>query len=247
MENLKRTSFDLTMRNSTLLKEYSKENQKNMSKAINEIIHLVLDSDPEVKQTISMSCLKMAKTMDEFIETEKESEFHKQRDIDKKIQCIRLANIFSYDRNTQMPKPMQKIPLKNGYVLIPDSSDWMVLDNMENPSNCMYAGVVELYTVADKKVFHYLYLCNNKPMKPEDSLVKKAVYEACCEKNPNFENEFQLNDSPMKEERIPESCFYPIIEEEEVKQIKEIDASYTLPYGCMIVRGNDCNKKNTCG
>lgn len=189
-KDTKRTSFDLTVENSDNLKDFSEKMGSNFSRVMNYLLRIMLNAHPEVKKSLSDFCNE--KIRDIRSEMEGMTDFEKQDALQKQRQYQEMAYFFSVglDATQTRSNTMKKVYLKEGYLVIPNKADWIVLDNFSKPEECMYAGVVETREPLDgsKKYHakHFVFFTDYKYGKDYPSDLDEQVYAACCEKDPSF-------------------------------------------------------------
>ncbi len=253
-KDTKRTSFDLSIENSNNLGVMSEKMGSSYSRVINYMLRLFLKLSPEVKEELSDFCnAKIEETTQNMAIM---SEFEKQ-DTKQKITQYQQLNFFFMEGQTPAKKTlkgMRKIYLKDGYVLIPDSDDWVILDNYTKPTDCMYAGVVETREPLDgaKKYHakHFIYFCNYKYGNEYPPNMDDEIYAACCEKDPSFKDVLNAVVNPTYDGKevfsnitnldaykaAPCPGLFHIVEQGDSMYWNESDADYEPPFGSMIIR-----------
>lgn len=254
VKETKRTSFDLSINNSEILKHYASASEKNLSQIINATIQITMGAAPEVRRAISGFCSS------KILEIEQEiscmSDFQKQEAMQLKKQYQDLAHYFSVGLEPEKENENQrKIYLQDGYVLIPNSPDWIVLDNYSNPANYLYAGVVETREpVNGKKQYdpkHYVFFTNYKYGRDYPETLEDEIYAACCAKDPSFKQILNNVVTPQYKDQkhtfqnminleaykaAPCPGLFHIIEQDDLMEMRSYQPDYQPPYGCMIVR-----------
>ena len=138
MKTTKRTSFDLDVENSDNLKEFAEKMGSNLSAVVNYMLRITLSASPEVRRAIANFC--NAQREDLKKQSEGMSAFEKQNVIKTQREYQDLAYFFSTGLDASQTRgadPMRKVYLKEGYVLIPSDPDWILLDNFNDPKECM--------------------------------------------------------------------------------------------------------------
>jgi hypothetical protein len=251
----KRTAFDLDVENSELFKDFSERMGTNFSRAMNYLLRIQLSLNPEVKKMLADFCNQQIADLRE--QMKEMSDFEKQDALQLQRQFQELAYLYSLGLDatqTRGGNTMKKIYLKEGYVLIPSTNDWVLLDNYKNPAECMYAGVVETREPMDgKKKFnakHYVYCCDYQYGKDYPSDMDEEVYAAICEKDPSFKDvlnavvvpqyngkEVVANMTNLEEYKAaPCPGMFHIVEQGDPTYWNNANPDYEPPFGCMIVR-----------
>lgn len=253
-KEIKRTAFDLTIENSDRLKDFSGKMGSNFSRVMNYMLRIMLSAHPEVKQSIAEFCNGKIKDIDS--EMNQMSDFEKQDAFQKKRQYQEMAYFFSVDLDaTQTRKNnMRKVYLKEGYLLIPNGEDWVLLDNFSNPANCMYAGVVETREPMDGKTKyhakHFVYFTDYEYGKDYPSDLDEKVYAACCEKDPSFKDVMNAIVEPIYEGKgvianmknieaykaAPCPGLFHIVVKGDPTYWNDANPDYEPPFGSMIIR-----------
>lgn len=250
----KRTSFDLTLENSASLGSYSDRIGQSYGKIVNTLLHLFLPLHPDIKKSLTDFCSAKVEELQQ--ELGGLSEFEKQEHMQKLIQYQELSYFFSDgERIIDTKKPgMRKIYLKEGYLLIPNNADWILLDNYKKPSDCLYAGVVETREPLDgKKKYnarHFVYFTDYKSCRDFPEGAEDEILSACCEKDPSFKDVLNAVVTPIYDgaEIVPNMVnldeykaapcpgLFPIVEKGDPLYWTDLTPDYTPPYGAMIVR-----------
>ena len=251
----KRTAFDLDVENSELFKDFSERMGTNFSRAMNYLLRIQLSLNPEVKKMLVDFCNQQIADLRE--QMKEMSDFEKQDALQLQRQFQELAYLYSLGLDvtqTRGGNTMKKVYLKEGYVLIPSTNDWVLLDNYKNPAECMYAGVVETREPMDgKKKFnakHYVYCCDYQYGKDYPSDMDEEVYAAICEKDPSFKDvlnavvvpqyngkEVVANMTNLEEYKAaPCPGMFHIVEQGDPTYWNNANPDYEPPFGCMIVR-----------
>lgn len=252
----KRTSFDLLEENSNLLGDYSKKVGSNYSRVINYMIRIFMAASPEVKKSVADFC--DSKIKDIQAEMSGKEGFDRQESEQMIREYQQLAYFFREGEAPKMKKKedkgMRKIYLKSGYLLIPNNDDWICLDNMSSPAECMYAGVVETRQPLDgKKKYdtkHFVFFSDYKYGKDYPNDFDEKVYDACVEKDPAFKEilnavvEPRYNGKPVvanmtnldEYKAAPTPGLFHIVEKGDPLFWNEADPNYEPPFGIMIVR-----------
>lgn len=253
-KDIKRTAFDLTTENSAKLKDFSSKMGSNFSRVMNYMLRIMLGAHPEVKQSIAEFCNSKIQDIDS--EMKNMSEFEKQDEIQKKRQYQEMAYFFSVDLDAIQTRKnnMRKVYLKEGYLLIPSDESWVILDNLSNPAECMYAGVVETREPLDgKKKYHakhYIFFSNYQYGKDYPSNYEDEIYEACCEKDPAFKEILNAVVEPSYDGReilqnmtnldaykaSPVPGLFHIVVKGDPTYWNDANPDYKPPFGAVIIR-----------
>ncbi len=254
-KDTKRTSFDLEKENSENLKEFSEKMGSNFSRVMNYMLRIMLAATPTIKKSLADFCNSQIKEIKEQMVGM--SDFEKQDAIGLQRQYQELAYFFSVGLDaaqTRGGNPMRKVYLKEGYVLIPATSDWVLLDNFKKPEDCMYAGVIETREPMDgsKKynAKHYVYFCDYKYGKDYPSDFDEKVYAAACEKDPSFKEilnavvpaqyegkEIFANMTNLEAYKAsPCPGIFHIVEQGDPIYWNNANPDYEPPFGCIIIR-----------
>ncbi len=207
-------SFDIENVNMERLKEYASKTNQSPNLAINDILYSFLSMEPEVKKRIAECCLEQADLMQFRIDSNVTAEFHKDSDIRKRAQYLRLAYILAPGMIYEDTKrPWKKvIPIKDGHVEFIEKDVWVILKDINNPSECRYAGIVELKK-KNGELLHGIYFYDDEKMNPNNvsESVRKEIYNAFCREVPDFE-EIVSWGKEGKVDAIPAKNFYQIKE-----------------------------------
>lgn len=254
-DKTKRTAFDLDVENSDRFKDFSEKMGTNFSRAMNYLLRIQLSLNPEVKKIMADFCNQQIADLRESMK--EMSDFEKQDALQIQRQFQELAYFYSLGLDATQTRggtPMKKVYLKEGYVLIPSTSDWVLLDNYKNPAECMYAGVVETREPLDgKKKYnpkHYVYCCNYQYGKDYPTDMDEEVYAAICEKDPSFKEilnavvlpqyngkECFANMTNVEEYKsAPCPGMFHIVEQGDPTYWNNANPDYEPPFGCMIIR-----------
>lgn len=132
---------------------------------------------------------------------------------------------------------MRIISLKSGVVVVP--KDWIVLDNFSDPSECMYAGVVEVRQPLEGHIDanHFVFFSNYKYGidYPED--MDEKVYAACVQKDPSFQKILDALKTKGKDEYGGIPGLFHIVEKGDPMRWTKDEPDFKPPYGAMIIRG----------
>lgn len=254
-KKLKRTSFDLTDENSKLLAEFSEKMDAPYSHVINYMLRIFLKLSPEIKKSMADFCTqKMTDICDNL---DLMSDFEKENAKNDMHHYQELAYFF-YDAEFRplykKEKNMKKIYLKKGYVIVPNN--WIVLDNFSDPTENMFAGVVETRQPLDgSKTFdakHYLFFTNYQYGKHYPSNLADKVFDACVEKDADFKKILNAVVEPIYPEGSPEllpnmlneaeyksaPCpgLFHIVEKGDPTYWHQHNQDYVPPHGAMIIR-----------
>lgn len=253
-KDTKRTSFDLSTENSQSLEKFSKLIGASYSKIVNSMLHIFLTLKPDMKAEFAEFCSKKMEEIKENMALM--SEFEKQ-EAQQNLEHYQELRAFFLDGKEPEPKEktgMRKVYLKEGYLLIPDSPDWILLDNFSTPSDCMYAGVVETREPMDgqKKYHakHFVFFSDYPCAHDYPSDMDDAVFSACCDKDPTFKDilnaivtpayngpEIVSNMTNFAEYKAaPCPGLFHIVEKGDPLYWSDLTPDYTPPYGAMIVR-----------
>ena len=253
-KDTKRTSFDLSIENSSNLGKFSEKMGSSYSLVVNYMLRIFLAMKPEIKEELAdFLSLRMSDLSDEM---KTMSEFEKQEAKQKMIQYQELAYFFSEGQEPTSKKTdgMRKVYLKEGYVLIPESENWIILDNFSKPSECMYAGVVETREPLDgKKKYrakHFVFFTNYKYGKDYPADLDDKIYAACCEKDSSFKDVLNAVVNPIYEGKevlanmknideykaAPCPGLFHIVEQGDPLYWNEHEPDYKPPFGIMIIR-----------
>ena len=254
-DKTKRTAFDLTVENSNRFKDFSEKMGTNFSHAMNYLLRIQFALNPEVKKTMADFCNQQISDLREQMKTM--SNFEKQDAIQLQRQFQELAYFYSLGLDatqTRGGNTMRKVYLKEGYVIIPSTNEWVILDNYKNPAECMYAGVVETREPMDgQKKFnakHYVYFCNYRYGKDYPTDMDEEVYAAICEKDPSFKDVLNavvvpqyngketIDNMVNLEEYKAAPCpgMFHIVEQGDPTYWNNANPDYEPPFGCMIIR-----------
>ena len=251
-KDFKRTSFDLSIENSTNLGSFSEKMGSSYSRVVNYMLRIFLAMKPDIKSELAEFCNQKMEEISENMEIM--SEFEKQEAKQKMIQYQELSFFFMEGQKPSVKKTsgMRKVFLKEGYVLIPE--DWVILDNFSTASDCMYAGVVETREPLDgKKKYnakHYVYFCNYKYGNEYPSDFEDAVYAACCEKDASFKDVMNAVVTPIyngkavvanmtnlaEYKAAPCPGTFHIVEQGDPIYWNEVEPDYKPPFGAVIIR-----------
>lgn len=139
---------------------------------------------------------------------------------------------------------MQKISLKNGYLLIPE--DWIIV-NPEVSTSTNYAAVIECRNFRKYNVPHFVYLNNIKYEKDYDDNFEKEFYKMCTTIWPQFKEIEKLSNSnqPIEDPdnkgkylNIKEHLSAPIIGIFSIVEQNDMLTTEEAPYGAMIIRNS---------
>lgn len=251
-KDFKRTSFDLSIENSTNLGSFSEKMGSSYSRVVNYMLRIFLAMKPDIKSELAEFCNQKMEEISENMEIM--SEFEKQEAKQKMIQYQELSFFFMEGQKPAVKKTsgMRKVFLKEGYVLIPE--DWVILDNFSTASDCMYAGVVETREPLDgKKKYnakHYVYFCDYKYGNEYPSDFEDAVYAACCEKDASFKDVMNAVVTPIyngkavvanmtnlaEYKAAPCPGMFHIVEQGDPMYWNEVEPDYKPPFGAVIIR-----------
>lgn len=254
-EKTKRTAFDLEVENSDRFKDFSEKLGTNFSRAMNYMLRIHFSVNSEVKKAMADFCTEKVADLREQMKGM--SDFERQDALQIQRQYQDLAYFYSLGLDatqTRGGNPMKKVFLKEGYVLIPSTNDWILLDNYKKPADCMYAGVVENREPMDGSkrynAKHYVYCCDYKYGKDYPSNMDEEVYAAICEKDPSFKDilnavvvpqydgkECYANMTNTKEyAAAPCPGMFHIVEQGDPVYWNSLYPDYEPPFGCMIIR-----------
>ena len=261
-KDTKRTSFDLSNENAEKLKEFSEAMGSNYSNVMNYLLRVVVGASPEIKRELAGFCNNKIKDISE--KAEGMSAFEKQDALEIQRMYQELAYFFSVGLTAleTRKESMKKVYLKEGYLLIPNSPDWIILDNISRPEDCMYAGVVETREPLDgsKKYHakHFVFFSNIKYGRDYTNDFKDKIYSACCDKDPSFKqilNNVVIPDYNGQKEVVsnmvnidaykaaPCPGLYHIVEYGDPLYWNKLHPDYEPPYGCEIIRNNETEPK----
>lgn len=252
-KDMKRTSFDLTSENSYALKKFSQEIGESYSAIINRMIRIFLNTSPDISDFLGQCCTEKVASINDNLNGM--SEFQKQQAISEIVCYQELSTFFTqclpHEKKVLKDKGMRKIYLKDGYLLIPDDPDWIILDNYATPSDCMYAGVVETCEPLDgnKKYNpkHYVFFSNYRYASNYPDGMDDAIYAACIQKDPSFKRILNATVTPEYDGKeiytnmtnldayraAPCPGIYHIVEQGDPMYFA---IHYEPPYGAMIIR-----------
>lgn len=253
-KDTKRTSFDLSIENSNNLGSFSEKLGTSYSRVMNYMLRIFLAMKPDIKSELAEFCNSKMEEITQNMEIM--SEFEKQEAKQKMIQYQELSYFFMEGQKPDVKKEsgMRKIYLKEGYVLIPDSEDWVILDNYSKPTDCMYAGVVETREPLDgKKKYnakHFVYFTDYKYGRDYPSDLEDAIFAACCKKDASFKDILNAVVKPIYEGKevvanmknldeykaAPCPGLFHIVEQGDPMYWNDADPDYAPPYGSMIIR-----------
>ncbi len=255
-DKIKRTAFDLEEENSDKFRDFSDKLGTNFSKSMNYLLRIMFSLSPEVKKTMAGFCNQKISDLREQMKGMSEFSREKAEQIQRQYQD--LAYFYSLGLDATQTRggntTMRTINLKEGYLLIPSSSDWVVLDNYNDPAKCMFAGVVETREPLDgKKKYHakhYVYFCDYRYGKEYPANMYEDVYAAIIEKDPAFREildavvEPQYNGAETFEnmtnmdEWAASPCpgMFHIVEQGDPLYWNKTMPDYKPPYGCIIIR-----------
>lgn len=237
-------SFDIKNVNMECLKKYASETNQSPNSAINDILYAFLSMEPEVKERIAKCCLEQADLMQFQIDLNGTAEFRKDSDIRKKAQYLRLAYILAPGTIYEdTKKPWKKvIPIKDGHIEFAenDANHFVILQDVNNPSECRYAGLVELRK-KDGTFLYGIYFYDDEKMSPYNisESARKDIYNAFCREVPDFE-EIISWETEEKTDAIPAKKFYQIVEKKAAYELAEMDKTNLCNSsdGIYIVRAN---------
>ncbi len=252
-----RTSFDLTPENAKRLKEYSIKTGKKYTDIINDMIEVILSKDEELNLVFEELIEKHIHLKKEEL---KEKEAFEKQQTEKIINYLnRMKGYFvtdeEPDKEAEEKTPgMRKINLKQGYVIIPDKKDWIILDNYSKPEEKMYVGVVETRQPIDgKKTYdakHYVFFCDYKYGNEYTDEMEEEIFAACIEKDPEFKTildakvEPKYNGKHLLKNMInieeykaaPIPGLFNIVEKGDPNYWTKEESNYEPPFGAMIIR-----------
>lgn len=239
----KRTSFDLTERNSKILKDFSEAKNSNMSRVVNNLIHVTMDIDSETKKIMTKF---LEKQLSECGEKYDNATAFEKQDIQRQMsQYQGLIYLFKDSKSirAEEEKPvMKKIDLNEGYVLIPNKDDWIILDNFAQPNSKKYAGVVEVKAPQNQRYNHYVFFSDYKYGKDYPAGFEEEVYKACVEKDSNFQKVLDVQPIPGVERKVTKDSVIPglfhIVEMNDPMYWNDFTPNYEPPYGAVIIRTN---------
>lgn len=254
-KDTKRTSFDLTADNSERLKDFSEAMGSNYSNVVNYLLRVMVGASPPVRKSIVDYCNSKIKDLSRYIDGK--SEFEKQDLMQIEREYQEIAYFFAVGLTAEQTRrqTMRKIYLKEGYLVIPDNKDWVVLDNFTRPEDCMYAGVVDTREPLDGSrkynAKHYVFFCDYKYGKDYPLSLQDKVFNACVEKDPSFKeilNDVVYPDYGGKEEIVsnmknldaykssPCPGLHNIVEHGDPIYWNRFHPDYEPPFGCEIIR-----------
>ena len=231
-KDTKRTSFDLSLENSSYLEAFSKERGISYSTTINDLVNIFLGAETIIKTELAEFCSTKLQKLKENLTKEKMSEFEKQETKLIIAQYQKIRQFFDEEEKTKKPNTnlpeMKRIDLKEGYVVIPDSDNWIILDNFFNPSEHMYVGVVEPKELLDGK--HFVFFTDYKYANQYPCNLKCDIFMACQQEEPLFKE--LLKESIESYPRL-----FHIVEYGD-PTYWDLEPNYEPPYKSMIIRND---------
>lgn len=256
-KKIKRTSFDLTMENSNALGAYSEKIGGTYSRVVNYMLRIFLKLHPNVQANLVDFCNQKIEEMTADIELMNGFALDEAKKIRQQYQEIAYFLLAGEENTQKEADGMRKIYLKEGYVIVPNRPDWVILDNLSNPSDCMYAGVVETrQPLTGDKVYnakHYVFFSNYKYGSDYPAELYEKVYDAAVEKDADFKIILNATVKPVYKEgssktsassilnldaykAAPCPGLFCIAEQGDPLYWNPADPNYEPPFGAMIIR-----------
>lgn len=160
-----------------------------------------------------------------------------------------MKNITTF-QTEQSENNTKNISLKEGYLSFPE--DWIILDEFNNPANCLYAGVVATRYPLDgtgkitPKIF--VFFTNHRYAKDYPEEMESIIYDECVKKDPGFRKILDQRVTPVYDENkhtllnqeeymsAYEPGLFHIDTQEDVAAWEKIFPDYCPPYGAVIIR-----------
>lgn len=186
----KRLSVDFWETVYAMVVHSAKRQGRSSSYVVNKILETVLSLTPDMRKRLACFC------NEQYVDSNRIGGFNEQ----ESEKWRSLKEMFELESVSLSNENMKAMPIKDGIVTFPD--DWVVLD-VGNPSECMYAGVVEIkndekYTENREPLPHMLFYCSYKYSNEYTQQLKNDIYTAIEQLYPIFSRIVQ--DEPTLEE-----------------------------------------------
>lgn len=160
-----------------------------------------------------------------------------------------MKNITTF-QTEQSENNTKNIELKEGYLSCP--KDWIILDELNSPADCLYAGVVAtrppLNGTGNIQTNVFVFFSNYQYGKDYPAEMESIIYDECVKKDPGFSKILGQRVTPVYDEdkhsllnqeeymAAYEPGLFHIDTQEEVEAWKKIFSDYCPPYGAVIIR-----------
>lgn len=204
------------------------------SALINHLVCDVLGADEEIKREMAIHAYQ--KALELKTEASQTAGFHKKPLIQRSEQYMDLFNLLTLGQDITVPvnESMQRIDLKNGYLLCPD--DWIWLDICD-PAASTGAIVIEFRNAEKHHLPHFVFAIDGDL---NDEIEKAALKAAAAKsqeykklsmmyQDPRFDGAGRmLNAKEYNEQPVP--GFF---------SVERLGTSDNYPYGAMIVERSE--------
>lgn len=136
----KKVSIDFSALSYQLLSEYTEKKGLSNSAVINFLVENILAMDEAEKKKFGDFCFKLLNE-EKKVNDSVFNDFEVQAYYQKIKRYSNLVDFFAVKEKLDVAKNMNKINMKNGYIVYP--KDWVVID-YKNPNECKYAGVISI-------------------------------------------------------------------------------------------------------
>lgn len=234
-ESKTKKSIDFTNESINLLEEYKTVyGMASYNEIINRLIETFIGLSPKIKKELAITCSSELRELDQSTMNELPYERLENQKIES--QYNKLLYFFNEGQHITVQDAMQRIEIKDGYVICPN--EWIVVCP-QNAKSSRYVGVVEVKNGQDYGAPHFIFF-SEKPINQMTDIDTNIIDEECCLKFPNYRKilkdniplKFDVNRKPIN---IKEHLSSPIPGYFTIPDYERNSYS-SYPFGAMVFR-----------
>lgn len=239
IEKKRKMSYDIDFDNIETFEQFKRNNGGvSNSSLINSTIRTFFNLNSQTTEILNDACIAAYNQLNSETVTMGSMAFGLNLDTIDELSKIYefLNNGASLKRASTQPK-LVRHKTKDGTITIP--SDWIYVD-INTPTNCCYAGVVEVTNRAELNV-PYFYFFTEQPAAKMSIEEQNMLFKKCCDLSETFKSAFDSEVQPIYSNGV-------IINHSEFMQSHKIciyeipeagsrgDNESNYPFGAMVYR-----------